>query len=171
MLRSSCDALVELRGNRLEEILVGKRLGDIAVTTRGTDTRFVTLHCQCGERDYWNVPRCGVAFEDRRRTQAIHAGQLNIHQNEVRQLSARESDTRLRIRRLQCTVSGGLQQKCRQGHVRRIVFYYQNFCHLKPTRGVVTPLVLLRWQGDCHRNLPSPGSLPPVRSACSDRRR
>src|SRR5689334_25217339 len=97
MLRSSCDALFELRGNRLEEILVGKRLGDITVTACRTDSRLITLHRQCSERDDWNVARRDGGFEQSRRAQPIHARQLNVHQNQIRLLGGGESKTCFRV--------------------------------------------------------------------------
>ena len=57
--------------------------------------------------------RRGVALEERRRAETVHAGELNIHQDEVRLLGSRQCNARLRIRRLEHAVSRRLEQECR----------------------------------------------------------
>jgi hypothetical protein len=79
------------------------------------------LHGECCERDHWNGVRRLVPLEQRSGGQAVHAGKLNIHQDQVGALFSCERQPGLRIRSGEHTVARVLQQEYRKLHIGGVV--------------------------------------------------
>ena len=58
-----------------QKLLVAHRLGDVAIAAGGSNALFVALHRERGEGDHRDRARRVVSLEQRRRCEAVHAGQ------------------------------------------------------------------------------------------------
>src|ERR1700686_2826520 len=128
----------QMRRDRRQELPVRQRFGDVAITPRGTDALLIALHGQRGERDYRNGGGRIVSLEQRSGFEPIHAGKLNIHQDQVGLSVAGQRQPGLRISGADHGVAGGLHQEFRQLHVGGVVLDDQNRCHVRRARGVPT---------------------------------
>jgi hypothetical protein len=125
----------QLGGNRRQEVLIGHRLGDVAIAAGGSNALFVALHRERSERDHRNGAGRFIPLEYPRGLQAVHAGELDVHQDEGRLLLPRELQTDLRVRRLEHGVTRGFQQEDRQRHVGGIVFDDEDLGHVSSPAG------------------------------------
>ncbi len=121
-----------------EKFLVAHRLGDVAVTAGGANALLVALHRQGGEGDHRNGARRVVPLEQRRGLEAVHAGKLDVHQDQVGLLVARQRQPGLGIRRAEHGMARRLQQEDRQRHVGGVVLDDQDLGHVRRPRGAPT---------------------------------
>src|SRR5258705_4177824 len=130
--------------DRRQKFLVRQWLGDVGITTGGQNALLVTLHCQRCEGDHWNGPGRWITLEESSRLQTVHAGKLDVHQDEIGLLDTCEGESGLRVLGAQHDVARRLEQECRQRHVGGIVLYDQNFCHIRRSPCDRTSLAVLR---------------------------
>ncbi len=116
-----------------QEVLVAHRLGDVAVAPGGANALLVALHRQGGEGDHRNGARRLVPLEQRGGLEAVHAGKLDVHQDQVGLLVARQRQPGLGVRRAEHGVARRLQQEDRQRHVGGVVLDDQDLGHVRPT--------------------------------------
>src|ERR1019366_5504485 len=134
--------LMEMMAHGFEELHDGDRLRKIGLAAALPDFFLVSLHGEGGNRDHRSVAQLFVGLEPFRDLKSRHLGQLNIHQNEIWPVQAREFDHLGTAAGLHRLVPMRLQKIVEQFHVQLIVFYNQN--------------------GFLHRQYPVPGGGPPA---------
>src|SRR6266550_7101340 len=129
--------LHQVRRDRRQELPVRQRLGDITITPGRGDALLVAFHRQGSESNYRNGAGRMVGLELRGGLEAVHAGQLDVHQDQVGLHVASQRQPVLGVRGTHHGVARRFQQKFYQLHVGGVVFDDQNSCHVR--RPLVVP--------------------------------
>src|SRR5215469_2906935 len=113
---------VQEAGHGLEEIGDRDRLRDVSLAAAFADLLFVTLHGEGSHRDHRNGAQLLVFLDPFGHLEAGHLGQLDIHQNQVGMMLARQFQRFHAILGLQNVVAVRFQQIVEELHVQVIVF-------------------------------------------------
>ena len=108
--------------DRRKKLPITHWLGDVAIAPHGENALFVAFHYQCSERNDRNIPCCLVLLEQKRCLEAVHSGELNVHQDQVGAPRAGEDDAVLGI--------AGLD--------RRVAFYLEHVANEFKARAVIS---------------------------------
>src|SRR5215469_326787 len=113
---------VQEAGNSLEEIGDRDRLGDVRLAPAFADLLFVALHREGGHCDHRNGAQLFVFLDPFGDLEAGHLGQLDIHQNQIRMMLARQLQRFHAVFGLQNIVAVRFQQIVEELHVEVVVF-------------------------------------------------
>src|SRR5690348_13757073 len=113
---------IEETGNRLEEIGDRDRLGDVGFASTFADLLLVAFHGESGHRDHRDGAQLFVFFDPFGHLEAGHLGQLDIHQNQIRMMLARQLQRFHAVLSLQNIVAVRFQQIVEELHVEVVVF-------------------------------------------------
>src|SRR6267143_1994659 len=102
------------RGDRRQSLPVRQRLGDITITPGRADSVLVAFHRQGSESNYRNGAGRMVSLELRGGLEAVHAGQLDVHQDQVGLQVASQRQPGLGVRGAHYGVPRRFQQKFHQ---------------------------------------------------------
>ena len=100
--------------------------GDVVVAAGGQGVFPVAIHGQTREGDHRDIRQLRRLFETPGSAQAIQAGELDIHEDEVRMMPGSQFQTGFRLAGFQDLVVAEGQDAAHQLHVQVIVFDHQN---------------------------------------------
>src|SRR5437764_5451490 len=118
------------RLDRRQKRLHIDRLRNVPVTSRLKKPVLVAAHGVCGQRQDGDLARALVALELLHHAQAVDAGQVNVHQDQIDRLAAARHRHRLLAAcGLHDLISPLLQEELHELHVHLVVFDHQDPLH------------------------------------------
>src|SRR5215469_3274524 len=113
---------IQEAGHSLKEVGDRDRLRDVSLATAFADLLFIALHGEGGHRYHRNGAQLLVFLDPFGHFEAGHFGKLDIHQNQVRMMLARQLQRFHAILGLQNVVAVRFQQIVEELHVEIVVF-------------------------------------------------
>src|SRR5215472_4972877 len=137
--RAVIDGLSSVRpqeaANGLDELADRDRLRQIGLATAFADSLLVALHCERGDRHDRNGIELRIFLQPFCHFEARDLGQLDVHQDQVGPMAAREIERLDAVARAHRLVAVGLEQVVEELHVELVVFHdHDGLCHPRPSR-------------------------------------
>src|SRR5581483_8647040 len=112
--------------HRLEKRADRYRLGNIGLAAALPDALLVALHRESGDGDHGDLAQLVVVLEPAGHLEAGNLRQLDIHEDQVGALLARDPERIHAAARLQCPVAVGVEQIVEELHIELVVLHDQD---------------------------------------------
>lgn len=111
----------EKLADRAQQLVNPDRLGDIALATAAKNAVLIAAHRERGHREDRYVLELAIALDDLSNFQAGDTWELNVHDNQIRSVFARQSDGLHAVPGAQRPVTMGLKNVVKQLHIKLVV--------------------------------------------------